>query len=124
MNAVGELVINRTRMLGRLAELEKLAEVLNFSKGRMSDKVTEFQDKYEFSRINSTPLLSAPSWADPLELGSGGRSAASPYGGFGHAGYGHGSAGRATPFRRRSSHHRPHGDLRDRPTRQATGKIL
>ncbi len=98
MNAVGELVINRTRMLGRLAELEKLAEVLNFSKGRMSDKVTEFQDKYEFSRINSTPLLSAPSWADPLELGSGGRSAASPYGGFGHAGYGHGSAGRATPF--------------------------
>ena len=98
MNAVGELVINRTRMLGRLAELEKLAEVLNFSKGRMSDKVTEFQDKYEFSRINSTPLLSAPSWADPLELGSGGRSAASPYGGFGHAGYGHGSAGRPAPF--------------------------
>ena len=55
MNAVGELVINRTRMLGRLAELEKLAEVLNFSKGRMSDKVIEFQDKYEFSRISSVP---------------------------------------------------------------------
>ena len=53
MNAVGELVINRTRMLGRLEELEKLAEVLNFSKGRMSEKVMEFQDKYEFSRINS-----------------------------------------------------------------------
>ena len=58
MNAVGELVINRTRMLGRLAELEKLAEVLNFSKGRMSEKVTEFQDKYEFSRIGSAPALS------------------------------------------------------------------
>ena len=71
MNAVGELVINRTRMLGRLTELEKLAEVLNFSKARMSDKVAEFQDKYEFSRINSAPLLSAPSWADPLELGPG-----------------------------------------------------
>src|SRR6185437_4771851 len=30
MNAVGELVINRTRMIGRLAELEKLVEILNF----------------------------------------------------------------------------------------------
>ncbi|MBI2683709.1 MAG: response regulator [Acidobacteriales bacterium] len=55
MNAVGELVINRTRMLGRLAELERLADVLNFSKGRMADKVTEFQEKYEFSRINNAP---------------------------------------------------------------------
>lgn len=53
MNAVGELVINRTRMLGRLAELERLADVLNFSKGRMADKVTEFQEKYEFSRLTS-----------------------------------------------------------------------
>jgi len=54
MNAVGELVINRTRMLGRLAELERLAEVLNFSKGRMSEKIDEFQEKYEFSRITGT----------------------------------------------------------------------
>ena len=55
MNAVGELVINRTRMLGRLAELEKLADVLNFSKARMSDKVTEFQEKHEFSKIGAAP---------------------------------------------------------------------
>jgi chemosensory pili system protein ChpA (sensor histidine kinase/response regulator) len=54
MNAVGELVINRTRMLGRLAELERLAEVLNFSKARMSDKIGEFQEKHEFSRITGT----------------------------------------------------------------------
>lgn len=59
MNAVGELVINRTRMVGRIAELEALAEVLNFSQGRMIEKVSEFQDKYEFSRIGSTPLLPA-----------------------------------------------------------------
>ena len=51
MNAVGELVINRTRMLGRLAELERLADVLNFSKGRMSEKIGEFQEKHEFNRI-------------------------------------------------------------------------
>src|SRR5205814_10706060 len=54
MNAVGELVINRTRMLGRLAELERLAEVLTFSKGRMQDKIGEFQEKYEFSRLTTT----------------------------------------------------------------------
>ena len=53
MNAVGELVINRTRMLGRVAELERLADVLNFSKARMQDKVTEFQEKHEFSRITA-----------------------------------------------------------------------
>jgi chemosensory pili system protein ChpA (sensor histidine kinase/response regulator) len=56
MNAVGELVINRTRMLGRLRELAKLVEVLNFSKARLSGKVSEFQDKYEFSRLRS-PLV-------------------------------------------------------------------
>jgi chemotaxis protein histidine kinase CheA/ActR/RegA family two-component response regulator len=54
MNAVGELVINRTRMIGRLAELERLADVLNLSKTRMNDKVSEFQDKYEFSRIHAS----------------------------------------------------------------------
>lgn len=53
MNAVGELVINRTRMLGRLGELERLAEVLNFSKGRLIDKVGEFQERYEFTHLNS-----------------------------------------------------------------------
>ncbi len=54
MNAVGELVINRTRMLGRLTELSKLVEVLQFSKTRLAGKVSEFQEKHEFSRISST----------------------------------------------------------------------
>ena len=53
MNAVGELVINRTRMIGRLAELEKLVEILNFSKGRLAEKISGFQDKYEFNWIDS-----------------------------------------------------------------------
>lgn len=64
MNAVGELVINRTRMLGRLAELERLADVLNFSKARMADKVTEFQEKYEFSRLTSSQPA-APQYSQP-----------------------------------------------------------
>ena len=54
MNAVGELVINRTRMLGRLTELSKLVEVLAFSKARLQGKVSDFQEKHEFSRISSS----------------------------------------------------------------------
>jgi chemosensory pili system protein ChpA (sensor histidine kinase/response regulator) len=54
MNAVGELVINRTRMLGRLTELSKLVEVLQFSKTRLAGKVSDFQEKHEFSRISNT----------------------------------------------------------------------
>ena len=54
MNSVGELVINRTRMLGRLTELQKLVEVLQFSKARLTGKVSEFQEKHEFSRIRPT----------------------------------------------------------------------
>lgn len=80
MNAVGELVINRTRMLGRVAELERLADVLNFSKARLIDKVTEFQEKHEFnnilssssqsqSRTQSLPPLSAMSGFAPPHSG-------------------------------------------------------
>jgi chemosensory pili system protein ChpA (sensor histidine kinase/response regulator) len=102
MNAVGELVINRTRMLGRLAELEKLTEVLNFSKGRMSDKVSEFQDKYEFSRISSTPLLSSTQWpGSSLEMHHADNYGGAPaYGGFGGSGFGnpnYGNAGYRNP---------------------------
>src|SRR2546422_67451 len=53
MNTVGELVINRTRMVGRVAELEKLVDTLSFSKERLQAKVAEFQEKYEFNRISS-----------------------------------------------------------------------
>jgi chemosensory pili system protein ChpA (sensor histidine kinase/response regulator) len=53
MNTVGELVINRTKMVGRIAELEKLIDTLSFSKERLQGKVSEFQDKYEFNRIRT-----------------------------------------------------------------------
>src|SRR5216684_306536 len=54
MNTVGELVINRTRMVGRVAELEKLVDTLSFSKERLQGKVSEFQEKYEFNRISNS----------------------------------------------------------------------
>ena len=51
MNGVGELVINRTRLVGRMAELKKLVEVLGLARHRLTNKVSEFQDKYEFNQI-------------------------------------------------------------------------
>src|SRR5262249_28408513 len=66
MNTVGELVINRTQLVGRLAELEKLVDMMTFSKERLQGKIAEFQDKYEFNRLNS-PRLAAP-WA-PKDAG-------------------------------------------------------
>jgi chemosensory pili system protein ChpA (sensor histidine kinase/response regulator) len=59
MNTVGELVINRTRMVGRVAELEKLVDTLSFSKERLQGKVNEFQEKYEFNRISSSRTTSS-----------------------------------------------------------------
>jgi chemosensory pili system protein ChpA (sensor histidine kinase/response regulator) len=59
MNTVGELVINRTRMVGRVAELEKLVDTLSFSKERLQGKVSEFQEKYEFNRVSSSRSIGA-----------------------------------------------------------------
>ena len=53
MNTVGELVISRTKMVGRVSELEKLIDTLTFSKERLQGKVNEFQEKYEYNRIRS-----------------------------------------------------------------------
>ena len=61
MNTVGELVINRTKMLGRVAELEKLIDTLSFSKERLQNKVNEFQEKYEFNRLRT--LRPGTPWA-------------------------------------------------------------
>ena len=56
MNAVGELVINRTRMVGRLKELETSGGRAQSVTSRMQEKVSEFQEKHEFSRIHMTGL--------------------------------------------------------------------
>ncbi|MBS1867442.1 MAG: response regulator [Acidobacteria bacterium] len=60
MNTVGELVINRTRMVGRVTELERLVETLSFSKERLQGKVAEFQEKYEYNKLNSGSSFTAP----------------------------------------------------------------
>ena len=84
MNAVGELVINRTRMLGRLGELERLADVLNFSKARMSEKIETFQEKYEFQKLlpgAGSAAMHRPANVIPFELPSllGGEASGSEF---------------------------------------------
>ena len=70
MNTVGELVINRTRMVGRVAELEKLVDTLGFSKERLQGKVNEFQEKYEFNRISNSRVTASWNAAQPQRLAS------------------------------------------------------
>ncbi len=65
MNTVGELVINRTRMVGRVTELERLVETLSFSKERLQGKVAEFQEKYEYNKLSSNWPLSKPQQQQP-----------------------------------------------------------
>jgi len=60
LNAVGELVINRTRMRGRMAELARLADALNFTRERISEKISEFQEKYEFGKLTLSRPTSQP----------------------------------------------------------------
>jgi len=78
MNSVGELVINRTRLVGRMTELRKLVEVLGISRQRLYDKVSEFQTKYEFNRLGQ-PKPNGGSGAprNAAGLGEGMASAAS-----------------------------------------------
>ncbi len=54
MNTVGELVINRTRMVGRVDELEKLVETLSFSRERLQGKVANSRTNTS-SRASTLP---------------------------------------------------------------------
>ncbi|HTC94798.1 MAG TPA: hybrid sensor histidine kinase/response regulator [Terriglobales bacterium] len=69
LNAVGELVINRTRMRGRLAELEQLSAALNFSRERISEKISELHEKYEFGKP-ALPLMSQPAGGSLTHAGT------------------------------------------------------
>ncbi len=76
MNSVGELVINRTRLVGRMTELKKLIEVLGISRQRLADKVTEFQVKHEFTSLRPGNTNSGS--GGTRNLGGPGEGAAPP----------------------------------------------
>jgi chemosensory pili system protein ChpA (sensor histidine kinase/response regulator) len=51
MNLVGELVIARSRLDRRVLQLDRLGELLLFSRSRMAHAVRDFEAKHEFSQI-------------------------------------------------------------------------
>src|SRR5262249_62244684 len=57
MNVVGELRIARGRLDRRLAELDRVGELMLFSRARMSRVVRDFEGKHEFTKLVSpTPF--------------------------------------------------------------------
>jgi chemosensory pili system protein ChpA (sensor histidine kinase/response regulator) len=50
MNLVGELVISRSRLEKKLADISRLKEEMFFGKTRLFQAITDFQGKYEYSR--------------------------------------------------------------------------
>jgi chemosensory pili system protein ChpA (sensor histidine kinase/response regulator) len=62
MNLVGELVIARSRLDERFAEIERVNELLAFSRSRMSQAVRDFEEKHRYTQL--PPALSGAG-ADP-----------------------------------------------------------
>ena len=50
MNLVGELVISRSRLEKKLADISRLKEEMFFGKTRLLQAITDFQGRYEYSR--------------------------------------------------------------------------
>ena len=51
MNLVGELVIARSRLDQRVAEIERVSELLAFSRGRMTQAVRDFGEKHRYTQL-------------------------------------------------------------------------
>ena len=58
MNLVGELVIARSRLDQRFAQIERVNELLAFSRSRMSQTVRDFEEKHRYTQL--PPAVSAP----------------------------------------------------------------
>lgn len=50
MNLIGELVISRSRLEKKLADISRLKDEMFFGKTRLFQAIAEFQEKYEYSR--------------------------------------------------------------------------
>jgi len=51
MNLVGELVIARSRLDQRFAQIERVSELLAFSRGRMTQTVRDFEEKHRYTQL-------------------------------------------------------------------------
>src|SRR6266542_2951532 len=58
MNLVGELVIARSRLDRRMSEIERVNELLRFSRSRMAQAVRDFEEKHGYTQLASPPIHS------------------------------------------------------------------
>jgi chemosensory pili system protein ChpA (sensor histidine kinase/response regulator) len=63
MNLVGELVIARSRLDQRFAQIERVNELLAFSRSRMSQTVRDFEEKHAYTQL--PPAAGAGAGAEP-----------------------------------------------------------
>lgn len=56
MNAVGDLAMNRTRLQGRLGQLQNIAGLLNGSNERMHEELSGFQENCDFAALSRALL--------------------------------------------------------------------
>jgi len=64
MNLVGELVIARSRLDQRFAQIERVNELLAFSRSRMSQTVRDFEEKHAYTQLPPAPAPGAGGAAD------------------------------------------------------------
>ncbi|HKZ09006.1 MAG TPA: hybrid sensor histidine kinase/response regulator, partial [Methylomirabilota bacterium] len=65
MNLVGELVIARSRMDDHLAQLDRVGELLLWSRSRMAEAVRTFEGKYEYTALPAMSGTRAGGGASP-----------------------------------------------------------
>ncbi len=77
LNLVGELVIARSRLDQRFTQIERVNELLAFSRGRITQTVRDFEEKHRYTQL--PPAVPTPGeTADEGGRGSGDVSAAEP----------------------------------------------
>jgi chemosensory pili system protein ChpA (sensor histidine kinase/response regulator) len=78
MNLVGELVIARSRMDDHLGQLDRVGELLLWSRSRMAEAVRTFEGKYEYTALpamagaRAASAVSGPPPTAPASIGGGG----------------------------------------------------
>src|SRR5712692_9475775 len=65
MNMVGELVIARSRLDQRMGQVERVNELLLFSRSRMAQAVRDFEEKHRYTQLPSTPEAPAETELEP-----------------------------------------------------------
>ena len=78
MNLVGELVVARSRLDQRFAQIERVGELLVFSRGRMTQTVRDFEEKHRYTQLAPTAPIPGGETVDEGRRAPGERGVAEP----------------------------------------------